>query len=657
MDNSFSLGVLHGLFYAITPSLPFLMVVKYYLMQGPKRSALVYGGVLLGQFIFLWMSFFGWKELIWFWFYLEPILMVLGWCAIGGSAIELAGTRVWGGLPRNQNIFDISRREGFTYVGAGVLWVFANPGTFGGTTLLGSPPTNSIAYLFGFLLLTGVFMFGAWFKTFRPTGAASINSLMQESQTRLLRKVKALLIPLLWIWVLMTQVTIGDESHLMYHYDNLIGYTPFEQLTYSYSRDLVWQKDEEVVDDNKPEDVDYIVPIDTGDWDWEKGEYIKKPDEDAVDPLAAQTGEEAEDPLLAAMARDEDEEDEEDGDEEGEEAVLAAAPKEELTEDFLQSNFDYNEGSPEERSPVPAKEYAPWHAALAYDEFNERIERSPDKYEQSLERGPYEYSEHYNERVMKHRFRALRLFLLPEWDKEQEPHFAQRLAAMRLEMDSHLMEQTIQEQRMVFPDHLIEEGDVNFGSVPEKAKQLDYNRLGAYRRKGGDITRGTYNQLHHGNRGGLEENTSLVKLQPIPNEVRFPWDFPLVEKVKLPIVSVSELMERRDVNPEHWLNEIAAIEEVNAGIDKHYIHFLDPVALNTRIRTNDPDDFAIPVELASPDKYDDRVRDGFRRYWQWKMFRKAEPGWEDEDGNRLVPPATNAELYPWKKVPTTPRTK
>ena len=87
MDNSFSLGVLHGLFYAITPSLPFLMVVKYYLMQGPKRSALVYGGVLLGQFMFLWMSFFGWKELIWFWFYLEPILMVLGWCAIGGSAI------------------------------------------------------------------------------------------------------------------------------------------------------------------------------------------------------------------------------------------------------------------------------------------------------------------------------------------------------------------------------------------------------------------------------------------------------------------------------------------------------------------------------------------------------------------------------------------
>ena len=666
MDNSFSLGVLHGLFYAVTPSLPWFMALKHYIINGPTRGTLVYAGVLIGQLVFLWMGFFGWKELIWLWYYVEPILHIVGWVGLLTIFAELYRGR----LPdMYRRVFDTGtrlisprslpvRREAVRFIGVGALWVFCNPGTVGGTSILiGSIPTMPTVYLLGSLVGMGGTFGLLYISLVRP----KYDRLMKVEYVNiaLVKQAMKPLSNLFLGWCFLSLFLNADETYLLYYYDNLVGYTPFEQVTYPYTRKMVWNTDPVVVKETRGlkgdieamslADLEEEPPVESDAmkpeeylWDYDKGELKANA---APAPLEV---------------KESDEEEEQNGNGNGNGEVEGGKVEAETEEvgaeedpHFFQSPFEYNNGAYEDRQLDVATELHPWGTSIFYQKWNKRVERKPLEDQEEWERSDVEISPGITQRLLRTRFETLRLLLLPKWDIKNRDHYApvltEKLAEMRLEMDNYLVEDgDVVHQRMMFPDQLSEEQDVLF-SKPDvenmEVTEKHYARLEAFRFAGGDISQRTYNQLHHGT-SGLEDNISSAKLRPMPQEVRFPWDFPRVEKLNFPTVSLGELVEQ---------NDIEAMEEVNAGIDTHFIRFLDPVALNTRIRMNDPDAF-IAEDIDAPDKYHLRVRDGYRRLWLWKTAQQTEPGWEDGDGN-LLTPITEGEFWPVKKLSTGGRSK
>ena len=82
MQNSFSLGLLHGALYGITPLTPWFIGLKRYVFEGQAKGLLTFAGLFLGQVGLLLVAFFGGTELLWIWYYLEPVLMLCGMLAV-----------------------------------------------------------------------------------------------------------------------------------------------------------------------------------------------------------------------------------------------------------------------------------------------------------------------------------------------------------------------------------------------------------------------------------------------------------------------------------------------------------------------------------------------------------------------------------------------
>jgi hypothetical protein len=726
MDNSFGLGVLHGFFYAVTPSLPWFMALKNYIFTGPTRGALVYAGVLIGQFIFLAMGFFGWKELLWLWYYVEPIFHAVGWAAVVHTGWKIWGVDDCNLMPKNFRFSGTStlilarfpaRREAVSLLGAGALWVFCGPKTLG-LNMLGFFPTMPSVYLFG--LLVGM---GGVFGVFYTCCVQPMRMPNSMSDKVSLLPLKRFISPVFTVTIgayFLSTIVAADESYLIFHYDTVAGLTPFEQLKYVYSRDMVWQTDSSVVVKQKVVKVEVedegVLKTTTDEedryreshmkpegyiWDYDKGQLKAVTDAQmraeekeakkakAEEEKKAKAEEEKRTKTLyedEAWDDDDDDDDDEDEEENGDEATngngaaardgaknekafptedgaaeeegqIAKPEDQDVVEEeeeepkFFQSNYEYNVGSGEGRKLDPARKRIPWNADIGYKKFQDRIERKPLQKVEDFERLFTETNPWVTQRIVKTRLNTLRLFLLPQWEGKNQDHYApdlaSELAEMRLEMDFYLQDKgNVVHQRMMFPDHLAQETDLLFSqpNPDNEPTPATIRRLETYRLQGGDITQRTYNQLHQTN-GGLEENMSSVKLRSTPKEIRFPWDFPRVEKAG-PVVSMSETL-----NEMVEQNDVGAMEEVNAGMDAHFIRFLDPVALNTRLRMNDPDAFIMEPDIDSPEKYNLRVRDAFRRLWIWKLTHQEEPGWEDSDGN-LLSPITVGEFWPVKKLAT-----
>lgn len=86
MTTSITLGLLHGVLYGLTPTLALLVGTHYYRVYGPKRGRMAYAGVIIGQLLFFFLSFFGWKRLLWIWYYCEPVLVIVGFVGVLGVA-------------------------------------------------------------------------------------------------------------------------------------------------------------------------------------------------------------------------------------------------------------------------------------------------------------------------------------------------------------------------------------------------------------------------------------------------------------------------------------------------------------------------------------------------------------------------------------------
>jgi len=62
MQNSFSLGLLHGALYGITPLTPWFIGLKRYVFEGQAKGLLTFAGLFLGQVGLLLVAFFWWHR-------------------------------------------------------------------------------------------------------------------------------------------------------------------------------------------------------------------------------------------------------------------------------------------------------------------------------------------------------------------------------------------------------------------------------------------------------------------------------------------------------------------------------------------------------------------------------------------------------------------
>ena len=53
MENSFSLGLIHGALYGITPITPWFIGLKRYVFEGQTKGLITFSGIFLGQLLLL----------------------------------------------------------------------------------------------------------------------------------------------------------------------------------------------------------------------------------------------------------------------------------------------------------------------------------------------------------------------------------------------------------------------------------------------------------------------------------------------------------------------------------------------------------------------------------------------------------------------------
>ena len=74
MENSISLGLIHGLVYGIVPVAPWFVALKRYLLEGKEKGQLAVAGTIVGQVSLLALTFFGWSQVLWVWYYFDCLL-------------------------------------------------------------------------------------------------------------------------------------------------------------------------------------------------------------------------------------------------------------------------------------------------------------------------------------------------------------------------------------------------------------------------------------------------------------------------------------------------------------------------------------------------------------------------------------------------------
>lgn len=548
MDNSLSLGLLHGLLYGITPIAPWLVALKRYITEGQEKGLAAYAGTLFGQVAMLSLAFFGWKELVWFWFYIEPFLVVLGFMVVFNCARECWFIRAI--EIKTHKVRTV--REGLRYFLFGAALMFCNPGSLGGTkALLASVPENRFIYLGAFTLACASGMFILWWTVgqyfFGKLGQLRGYDLSLQ-KTRARHQARRLSLALM-VCMFLQASSISSEPLWLYHFDNLIGYTPFEKLAFKYSRDNVTV--EETV----------------------SGELEKNT--------------------------------------------------------FEQSTAEFNRTGHPQLMVTETNELPPWNTDYYYTKFNERIERKVPANIEREERTIYEFNGPNSETV-KLRVHPLRLLFLPHWEKTQK--YVDELSTIRQELDAKIMQEGQPKlQRMFFPDSKEYEVDLNFFD-PEPINKRERLLLNGYLLDN-PIDFSSHEYFHQGWDGGTE--VSFAKLQPLPKEVRFPWDYPAVNAKAAPILPINT-------------PDLEAMEQTNAMVNLN-MQFLDPIALNSRLRVNDPENIALQTALDGPDKFDIWTKNAYRRHWRWYNQAQMEVSLSN------VP--EGEDLWPRAKVGTAPVSK
>lgn len=552
MQNSFNLGLLHGTLYGLTPLTPWFIGLQRYVTEGQTKGLLTFAGLFLGQVMLLVIAFFGGRELLWLWYYLEPLLVMFGFVIMIRMVIACWITPAPAPSPL------LTRREGINYLGAGVLYAFCNPGgVMFGDLLLHTLPANVFLYLFGFLLIytsvsagmvylvclspMGQKYFGEW-SISRMQQAQEPSFIYHERRRSHLRKVA---LSTMTVVLLQLLPTIGPAFWSIYP-DTLFGATPLERFV--PMRDLAWLETEDLRPASKSKAASTATPAVASE----------------IDEAAYET---------------------------------AYAPKKDLTKWKLQSDCDSGTISPLDFD-YNIDEDGLWSVSYRYEGLQETLERSemPDDEQEDEVRyfeksGPNDVFLRWTTRNNLH----VMFNTTPEWERsditfDARGKYAQELQDIRREIDLFHndygpVESTLQESRMrtkrraLFPLHLNLENDYDFDfealNLTLEVTSEDVSDLGYFASEKAQKSELLLETPDWAHLGGEYEDMSIIKLQSLPQEIHFPWDYPA-----LPPANIVR------TRPVSKLDGSLLIREND--VHNQSVEFLDPIALNTRFLANDP---------------------------------------------------------------------
>ena len=571
MQNSFSLGLLHGALYGLTPLTPWFIGLKRYVLEGQAKGLLTFAGIFLGQVGLLLVAFFGGTELLWIWYYLEPVFILCGVLAVMQAMLL-----TW--KPSEVPTRITSRKEVLLYLSTGVFFALCNPGgLMFGDSLLTTLPENNLSYIGGFILLYTSLSLGLVYLTClspigqKAFGAWSMDRMLNFTEpsgdfyTIRLRNVQIASIATLFVLFLQFFQALPN-SFTTYYVDTMFGATPAKGIV--EKRDSYWIESAAVATVPKPgSGVDKTV-------------------------------------VLSSVDKQND------ADENG----LVPTWK-------LQSNLNKNDvrnGNVQTDQKIVLDELYPWDTVYNYNALNETLEREEITDElKALELEYYEeagldtYFEKWFEKWLETPKR--RLMLKTEWDtpREMNASWLQELTEIRFQMDDILRMQyatQYNEARPHLPFNIDYELDYNFdsehlakkgneGITEEIVGDLAILQNNPAVRASGFFNQ-TYDMVH---RGGEKMDFSIVKLQDLPQEVNFPWDYPVVHAPNVPDIVTgiqeadeADVMRRNDVQNKN-------------------IWFLDPIALNTRFLANEP---SPTMEFRNPNTT--------RRWWLGDLTTEAD---------------------------------
>ena len=381
MENSFSLGLIHGALYGITPITPWFIGLKRYVFEGQTKGLITFSGIFLGQLLLLSLALLGGSELLWLWYYVEPALVI-----VGLVAMLRAFAVCWEPFERPTPLQ--TRREGLLYLGTGMLFALCNPGGLDfGNYFLTSAPSNTFSYLGGFILFYTLFALGLLYVLClspiaqRFWGPWSIARMREGIEPGLdlyslrVRNIQKIAIGTMFVLSLQI-LDITPGAFGMYYFDTVFGITPADKIL--PGRNMEWIES----DEERP-----VVPV------------------------------------------------------EGQDPEEVADQTEIVKVWKLQSAFDLNNVTDSDQE-VALDEEGPWHTIFKYNTLNDKLERdelTPDYKRAELDtyeaKGP---NRHYIKWLIKttHPFRMM---FKPDWDVTTnitDTDWVKDLRKMRWEMDT-----------------------------------------------------------------------------------------------------------------------------------------------------------------------------------------------------------------------------
>jgi hypothetical protein len=311
----------------------------------------------------------------------------------------------------------------------------------------------------------------------------------------------------------------------------------------------------------------------------------------------------------------------------------------------------------------------PWDTVVEYNNWNEKLERLelPDTWK-AIE------LKYYNLRGLnrfhgKYAIASLHGRKAPLWEGKgkNQRSYVERLTQMREEMDaiirSYYPPDTV---RAFLPYTLKYEADYDFAKAVEEddnaVTEEDLVVLDQLKDDPDVWTRGlfapNYEMMH---RGGVYEDFASVKMQTLPQEVHFPWDYPAIKQPNVPsiwnesfvmfkdeAVEKDPMLKHRALTFQHQKRVLARHNEVQ----NKNVWFLDPIALNTRFLANNPSPFPFRkmdrwTHKSRADDPDIKAANTLHRFIQ-KYLGKSHATSEDaQSGHKTSPEKTiSAKIIP-----------
>lgn len=455
MENSISLGLIHGLVYGIVPVAPWFVALKRYLLEGKEKGQLAVAGTIAGQVTLLALTFFGWSQVLWVWYYFEPALIILGTMAVVRCAmdcwVEQESSLRTAALGTGQLT---SKKEGFYYFLVNFGLMFCNPMHLEGSqTLISSIPGNRYFYLMAFTVSYTAIIFIFWSTIgHRIFGKAYTSFGAQQTLNRFrIRRVAVGIVAALFLQF----ANCTPEALVIYHFDSLLAYTPFDNLKHYRTRGYIWE------------------PVNNGGVEYSRQSY-------------------------------------------------RATNK---------AGIGYENGA---RNWVQFKPF--WNTETRFEECNQIRERDLSNEDWSAEATFHEF-QGLNQGLLRARYLPFNLYMVPNWEKQEDKNYLQTLREIRNEMDEKLTSQTTGYERFhqtPFTDNWDYEVDLHTDPIFMEQRmqtQAGYGDMVKYLRR----AQWDSNYAHRGN--GMDVKASYAKLHKVPAEIRLPWHYPVIKPADLPSVT------------------------------------------------------------------------------------------------------------------------